>query len=395
MDLEGKDEEPLSSNSKDEKSDNNTNTNNPHITLQVLEALKQASHDLQQHHHHHSIQALLQLHTQYHTFLSTDPLLSSLSLHLTRLNSLVHALPNPHHQHHLSLPSFLTRRLNTHSISRLASDIQSDIQSWIDRQSVDSLSQTLRDPFRNPDELLALLTQFNQRVSSSHGFNRELQDLVLKFKIFPLLQNVLFDPKCSKRVREHAAEAVAALIRFNKDVFVGQVSMGPTIRALVGMESLNSIEVLCWLIRLIRSPFVDEIESNGEIPKIIALLDSHQDLEMRVLAMDCVLEIGCFGRKEAVDAMLKEGVVKKLVELQRSEVGGDLIELDKDKRFLEKHPFASCVARFAVQLEIGEGLRQREKRAYKREILIRVREACVSDAECATIVAEVLWGCSP
>ena len=202
--------------------------------------------------------------------------------------------------------------------------------------------------------------------------------------------------------------------------------MGPTISSLVTMGSSASIKVLCSLIRSIKSPLVDEIESLGNIPKIIMFLDS-QDLEIKVLAMDCVLEIGYFGRKEAIEAMLKEGLIKKLVELQRSELGGDLIDMgrnggkndnvkfennegvgdgvgvggvegkseSREKRFLEMQPFASCVARFAVQLEVGEGLRQRERRAFKQEILVRVREACVSDAEAATIVAEVLWGSSP
>ncbi|CAL1412006.1 unnamed protein product [Linum trigynum] len=137
------------------------------------------------------------------------------------------------------------------------------------------------------------------------------------------------------------------------------------------------------------------------------------------MAMDCVLEMGYFGRKEAIDAMLGEGLIEKLLELQRSELGGDLIGMErfdsdsefdsdsdgggegqkkkkrKEKGFLERHPFASCVARFAVQLEVGEGLRQREKRALKPEILRRVKEGCVSDAEATTIVAEVLWGSSP
>jgi hypothetical protein len=103
--------------------------------------------------------------------------------------------------------------------------------------------------------------------------------------------------------------------------------------------------------------------------------------------------------------MLREALIKKLVELQRSKLGGDLIDIgmfDDEKergkgetRFLENHPFASCVARFAVQLEVGEGLRQRERRAFKQEILKTVRNACVSNAEAATIVAEVLWGSSP
>lgn len=94
---------------------------------------------------------------------------------------------------------------------------------------------------------------------------------------------------------------------------------------------------------------------------------------------------------------MKEGLVEKLVELQRSEKGGDLIEIGREKvsGVLERKPFASCVARFAVQLEVGEGLRQREKRAFKPEILIRVRDASVSEAEAATIAAEVLWGSSP
>ncbi|KAJ7982741.1 Coatomer beta subunit [Quillaja saponaria] len=108
--------------------------------------------------------------------------------------------------------------------------------------------------------------------------------------------------------------------------------------------------------------------------------------------------------------------IKKLVELQRFELRGDLIDLGQhsekenreatvggfvlkressEKKFLEQHPFASCVARFAVQLEVGDGLRQRERRAFKLGIVKRVREASISDAEAGTIVAEVLWGSSP
>ncbi|KAJ6372667.1 hypothetical protein OIU76_027061 [Salix suchowensis] len=99
--------------------------------------------------------------------------------------------------------------------------------------------------------------------------------------------------------------------------------------------------------------------------------------------MDCILEIGYFGRKEAIEAMLTEGLIMKLVELQRSELCGDLIDTGmsddekersrRENKFSESHPFASCVARFAVQLEVGEGLRQREKRAFKQEILKRVK----------------------
>ncbi|KAK9268780.1 hypothetical protein L1049_000542 [Liquidambar formosana] len=397
--------------------------NNPQI-LKVLEVLKQASHDLQTNPSPHSdqptspaIKALLELETESDAILSTDPNLSTLSLHLSNLKSLVETLQKTRGHH--SLRSFLTRRASTHSISRLAGSIESEIQAWIDRESIENLSRALQEPFtnnKNEDEkLIKVLTQFETRVSQ--GFNRDLQDLILKWKLFTSLESILCNEKCPRRIREHAAFAVGALIRFNKDVFVGQVLMGRTIQALITMGSASSIRVLCSLIKSIKSPLVDEIECNGEIPKIISFLDSEEP-EIRIAAMDCVLEIGYFGRKEAIEAMLKEGLIKKLVELQRSELGGDLIDVGRfeegetrgvsvggvagegkrecrERRFLECHPFASCVARFAVQLEVGEGLRQRERRDFKQEILARVREASVSDAEAATIVAEVLWGSSP
>ncbi|KAF3453762.1 hypothetical protein FNV43_RR04203 [Rhamnella rubrinervis] len=385
--------------------------------LKVLEALKQASHELQAHPRQDfdepnssAIKALLELETESDTILSKDPNLSSLSQHLSSLKTLIETLQKC--RRHLSLSSFLTR----HSISRVAGSIESEIQAWIDRESVESLTRALRGPKGNEDEdeLVRLLTLFEDRLSE--GFNRELQDLVLKSKVFSLLESILSDPDYSKRVREHSAFAIGALIRFNKDVFVGQVLMGPTIRALITMASPHSMKVLCSLIRSIKSPLVDMIESNGEIPKIISFLNC-QDVQIQVVAMDCILEIGYFGRKEAIDAMLEEGLIKKLVELQRSELGCDLIELgqykndkenrevsvevvgkkgeNRERRFLESHPFASCVARFAVQLEVGEGLRQREKRAFKQQILASVREASASDAEAATMVAEILWGSSP
>ncbi|KAJ0091341.1 hypothetical protein Patl1_13917 [Pistacia atlantica] len=383
----------------------------PPPVLNVLEALKQASHDLQAHpssslkdFNSSAIKALLELQTESNTILSKDPNLSTLSQHLSSLKTLVETLQR---SRGLSFRNFLTRRVSTYSITRVAGSIETEIQAWIDRESIENLIKKIKDPCDNEDELVKILTQFEERVSL--GFDRELQDIVLKSKVFSSFETIICNSNSSKRLKEQSAYGIAALMRFNKDVFVGQVLMGPTVQALITMASIPSINVLCGLIKSIKSPLVDEIESNGEIPKIINLLDV-KDLQMRVVAMDCLLEIGYFGRKEAIEAMLKEGLVKKLVELQRSELGGDLIEMEKfdkndekwernregkQKRFLEMHPFASCVARFAVQLEVGEGLRQREKRAFKQEILVRVREASVSDAEAATIVAEVLWGSSP
>ncbi|CAK7345340.1 unnamed protein product [Dovyalis caffra] len=374
--------------------------------LKVLEVLKQASHELQTHpsldsaeSNSPAVKALLELETESDTILSKDPHLSTLSQHLATLKSLVATLEQSCGH---GLRSFLTRRVSTQAISRVAGSIEMEIQAWIDRESIESLMKGLKEPSQTEeDELVSLLSQFEERVSQ--GFNRELQDLVLKSKIFCLLEKIVCDPSCSKKVREQCAFVVSALIKFNKDVFVGQVLMGRLIHGLVSMASWKSIKVLCLLIKSIKSPLVDEIESNGEIPKIISFLD-YKDLHFRVVAMDCILEIGYFGRKEAIEAMLKEGLIKKLVELQRLE-RGDLINMgmldherengEGEKRLLESHPFAGCVARFAVQLEVGEGLRQRERRAFKQEILKRVREVCASDAEAATIIAEVLWGSSP
>lgn len=300
----------------------------------------------------------------------------------------------------MSLKSFLTRRASSHEISKVARLIETEIQSWIDREIIENLTISLRE--LDTDEVLVeRIEQFSKRISE--GFSRELQDLILKSRVFEALELILFDSSVSNKVRESAGFGIAGLIRFNKDVFVGKVVMGQTIRSLVSLSSCASIKVLCSLIKSIKSPLVDEIEANNEIPKIICLLSS-VDHSLVISAVDCVLEMGYYGRKEAIEAMLNEGVIAKLVELQRSELGGDLIDLERfekggDKaeiKYLENHPFASCVARFAVMLEVGEGLRQREKRAFKQEILKGVREACGDcDAKAATIAAEVLWGSSP
>lgn len=396
--------------------DSSKQVDSPRV-LQVLEALKQASHELQENPSPRSeefnspaIKALLELEVESDKILSSDPNLSTLSHHLANLKSLVETLQK---SRGYSLRSFLTRRFATNSVSQVAGSIESEIQAWIDRESLETLVRALKEPSIDENESIKLLTQFENRLAQ--GFNLELQDLMLKSKVFSLLESIVSSPNFSKTIREHSAYAIGAMVRFNKDVFVGQVLMGPTIHALVQMASSHSLKVLCSLIRLIRSPLVEEIQSYGDIPKIISFLN-FQDLQIRVLAMDCIVEIGYFGRKEAVDTMLEGGLIDRLVELQRSELGGDLIGLEKhtaeesrgiaagiveggresrEKRFLENHPFASCVAKFAVQLEVGEGLRKREKRAIKPEILKRVRKACVSDAEAATIIAEVLWGSSP
>ncbi|KAK9078814.1 hypothetical protein SSX86_002872 [Deinandra increscens subsp. villosa] len=369
--------------------------------LQILEALKQASHHLQKNpnsnkidgHNRASscspaIKALLELEHESESILSNDPHLTTLSAHLTALKTLIHNSCNAR-QRSNGLKSFLTRRVNSHEISRLAGLIESEIQAWIGREFMVILTQTLRRADETKDEMLIdLIEQFEERIAG--GFDPELQDSILRSKVFTELETILCKSNFSKNVREACGSAITELIRFNKDVFVGQVLIGETVRALISLSSVRSIQIMCVLIASIKSPIVDEIESNGEIPNIINFLTSN-DLSIRAIAVDCVLEIGYFGRKDAIDAMLEQDLVKKLVELQRSETRCE------NSNEIERHPdpFPRCVARFAVQVEVGEGLRRREKRALKQEVLRKVREVCVCEAEAATIVAEVLWGASP
>lgn len=352
--------------------------------LIILKALKQASQTLQKNHDDTSspsIKALLDLPNEPNSILSNDPYLSMLSKHLQHLKTLIDTSSNTYSNSSThGIKSFLSRRVNSHEIQRVAREIEVEIQAWIDREFIESLERTLFfkvDGLDVKDDVLVdLIEQFEERIAK--GFDRDLQDLILRSKVFYQLETILCDGKYTNVVRECCAFVIAELIKFNKDVFVGLVLIGDTMSSLVSLASVRSINILCKLINYIKSPVIDEIVTNGEIPKIVSFLSS-DDVDIRAMAMECVLEIGYFGRKEAIDAMLQEGLVKKLVDLQRS----------------ESKVFVKCVVRFAIQLEVGEGLRKREKRELKQEMLKRVREACVSDAEAATIVAEVLWGASP
>lgn len=362
--------------------------------LKILQALKQASHELRINPLSNNktfssspaIKALLELQHESQSILSDDPHLLTLSNHLTALKTLINNLCDTR-QRSNGLKSFLIRRVNSHEISQLAGSIESEIEAWIDREFVELVTKTLGSETKE-EVLIDLMERFEERLS--RGFDRDLQNSILRSKVFNELETILCDcksSKYSKKVREASAFVITELIKFNKDVFVGQVLIGETVRALISLSTVRSIQALSILIKSIKSPIVDEIESNGEIPKIIDMLTSN-DLSIQTMAMECVLTIGYYGRKEAIEAMLKADVVKKLVELQRMNVKGE-------SNTARMHPFSSCVARFAVQVEVGEGLRRREKRALKQEMLTRVREACVCEAEAATIIAEVLWGASP
>ncbi|CAN6252918.1 unnamed protein product [Urochloa humidicola] len=312
-------------------------------------------------------------------------------------------------------------------IARAAGAVAGEIQAWIDRETVARLVAALRRPGA-ASAARALLADLEARLLSAGRFDPRLQRELLRHGVFSAVEAKLGDPA----VGDGCAAAVLALVRFNKDVFVGPVLMGPAIGALVASasDSPAPLRALNGLVAAIRSPLVDELHARGELPRLVAVLCA-PDRRVRALALEFALRVGYYGRKEVVDALLAEGLVKRLLCLQRSddELGGSLAdEADEEGSYwspegkpdgkgvslllaclllgrrweddgaaalASKRPFTSAVARFAVQVEVGEGLSPREKREAKLEILRRAREAAVSPAEEATVLAEVLWGATP
>ncbi|CAL4885829.1 unnamed protein product [Urochloa decumbens] len=306
-------------------------------------------------------------------------------------------------------------------IARAAGAVAAEIQAWIDRETVARLVAALRRPGAGA-AARALLGELEARLLSAGRFDPRLQRALLRHGVFSAVEAKLGDPA----VGDGCAAAVLALVRFNKDVFVGPVLMGPAVGALVASASCSPapLRALNGLVAAIRSPLVDELHARGELPRLVALLCA-PDTRVRALALEFALRVGYYGRKEVVDALLTEGLVKRLLCLQRSdELGGSLADEDDSycspegkpdgkgvsllscllgrrceddgaEALASERPFVSAVARFAVQVEVGEGLSPREKREAKLEILRRAREAAVSPAEEAAVLTEVLWGATP
>ncbi|WVZ20411.1 hypothetical protein V8G54_007733 [Vigna mungo] len=66
-----------------------------------------------------------------------------------------------------------------------------------------------------------------------------------------------------------------------------------------------------------------------------------RELGLRIPAWECVLELGYIRKRVMVEAMVKEGVIEILMDLQRN---------------------GNCVSRFAIQVKVDEGLSSQEKR---------------------------------
>ncbi|GAB2223138.1 hypothetical protein Droror1_Dr00017275 [Drosera rotundifolia] len=318
--------------------------------------------------------------------IAADPVLSTLVAHLRTLMETLKGLQD------YSFGSFVRRWLLNFEIAAVAGEILGNVKGSLDREMMERVVSVLREA-GNDEGKMRVLGWFYKRVCK--GFDMGLQDLVLRMRVFELLESVVCDGECVL-VREKAAMAIAALAGFNKVVFVGLVLMGHTVKGLVSMGTSCSLRVLGSLIRLIRGHLVDEIDLSGDIPKIIGYLGS-EDESVPAMALDCLLEMTFYGRCETVEMMVECGLIEKLVFLQRQETcekgeGQEVNEDVDEEDVFEDHPFVGCVARFALQVEMGKGMESDGKSRIKTEILWRAREASVSEAEAATLVAALLWG---
>ncbi|KAM3224035.1 hypothetical protein ACQJBY_057428 [Aegilops geniculata] len=277
-------------------------------------------------------------------------------------------------------------------VARAAGGVAAEIQAWADRELAARLVAALRED--DDARARALLAELEARLlgaGSAGRFDARLQDAVLRHGVFGAVEARLGDPG---GVGDGCAAAALALVRFNRDVFVGPVLMGRAVGALVAAAASHAsspaaLRALNGLVAAIRTPLVDELHARGELPRLVALLCAPAGA-LRAPALELCLRVAYYGRREVLDALLAEGLVKRLLCLQRT-AAEDTDTADEEERAMA----SSAVARLAVQVEAGQGLRPREKRAAKLEILRRVREAAVSPAEEAGVLTSVLWGATP
>ncbi|KAL0337575.1 UNVERIFIED_CONTAM: hypothetical protein Scaly_2032600 [Sesamum calycinum] len=166
--------------------------------LKILDALNRVSRGLRRSQDSpdsdlSAIKALDELRAASGLILSGDPLLVSLSQHLSQLADSVQDLHNTKPAQ--GLISFLTRRVRSHEVSRLAAEIESELDALIDRENLSNLTKNLAGMRCNvqasvasseEDQLFDLMSVLQERLS--RGFDIDLQDLLLKSGIFTELE---------------------------------------------------------------------------------------------------------------------------------------------------------------------------------------------------------------
>eukprot|EP00249_Psilotum_nudum_P022836 c28654_g1_i1 orf=1113-2363(+) len=372
------------------------------------------------------IYKLKQLHAEERQKLVFNRLNSETRRKLDSLNNLIRYLESQVERarrvaSRRGLKYYLAKISNTvlgDEMERIAHSIESEVQSWLDQHDIGQLGKLLCNG--SEDAKVKAISDFE--AFARKGYDPQLQETILSSGLVEILASLLEPNAATLRVQREAASALSTVVHFNKDIFVGLMLMAGLVEKLLNMLSFGSEDLslvaVCTLSSLTfagKGAIVDEIQSKGGVKKLIDLLDG-KSRPLQRAAMDCIFEIAYYGRREVVETMLEQGVMKKLAWLQCSVDDGleqiDLVDSkgnavgsqdsNSDKMEadsivipvqgnMQKNPFANAVSRFALQLGVSAGLRKREKRALKQEILRRVKDVMPDDAEVADVTAEVLW----
>ncbi|KAJ8427046.1 hypothetical protein Cgig2_011530 [Carnegiea gigantea] len=137
-----------------------------------------------------NVKALLELESRASTILSPH---DSILFNLSQLKALIDSLSA---YQYYTPRSFFQYCLISFQISRIALLIQKQIQLFflLGGGNIENLVEVLKRSCCQ-EEKLRVLEQFEDRISG--GFNKKLQDLILKARLFPLLESILCDHFCT------------------------------------------------------------------------------------------------------------------------------------------------------------------------------------------------------
>lgn len=336
---------------------------------------------------------------------SLQKLIKSLDMQLQRARKAAHRR---------GLQYCLTRISNAvlgDEMGRIRQSMESELQSWLDRQGVRDLARILGND--SEDKQVQAISSFEAALRK--GYDSQLQDTILTSGIVEKLASLLTPNAAPWRVQKEAAFALAALPEFNKDVFLSLVLMAEVVKNILSLMSNESDEHILYLVCVLkcllsagRIVIADEISGNDGVQNVVNFLD-HKYQPLQHVAMDCIFELVYYGRIELIQTLLELDVVKKLARLQclngaaysekaakqRMDCNSLPLDTDRPRALIQDghtgQPFASAVTKLALHLAIGTGLRKREKSALKRDLLRQIKDVFQDDAEVGNIIAEVLW----
>lgn len=329
-------------------------------------------------------------------------------------------------EHRSGLRYYLARVSNTvwgHEVGRIGQNMESKLQSWLDQQGIREVADVVSSG--SEDARLKAISSLENVVQK--GFDALLQDTILSSGLVEKLAALLEPGAASWDVQKEAAFALAALLNFNKDIFVSLVLMakvvGNLLKLMDAQPEQHVLVLVCVLKSLLsagQTLIADEIFAQDGVAKLVNLLD-HKSQAVKLAGLDCVFELAYHGRMEVVQKMFELEVIQKLGSLHQSSMSacengnGELLTNSKQERSIDLlrpnggmvpesnkqmqvnkvgktlHPFSNAITRFALHFAVGTGLRKRERRALKQQFLKQIKEIVHDDAELANITAEILW----